>query len=333
MTPNTHPYAELTPDCMLEALAQIGMHSDGRLMALSSYENRVLRIQVDSDQASTQPVVAKFYRPGRWSAAEITEEHLFSLDLSRAEVPVVAALCVAGSTLHQYAGFWFSVSPWCGGRRPDLDDWETLEWIGRLMARVHNVGAERAFEHRPHINPQTYGWDCRDRLVSDQHIPIEVEREWHAAFEAAMQAVESAWATWAPSGQVLRLHGDCHPGNILWSPDQGPHFVDLDDARMGPAIQDLWMLLSGERQQQTQQLSAVIEGYEQMRAFDRRELVLIEPLRTLRLIHYSLWLASRQNDPAFAQSFPWFGTLAYWQEQVTILREQAQAMQASPLLV
>ena len=332
MTTDSHPYAALTPELIWDALSSIGLHSDGRLMALSSYENRVLRVHLEAGQEGDPPVVvAKFYRPQRWSTAAIEEEHALSQALQEAEIPVVAPLRLQGNTLHHHGGFAFSVSPWCGGRRPDLEDWETLEWIGRLMARVHLVGAETEFAHRPHISPQTYGWECRDQLMRGQHIPMEIERTWNAAFEEAMQGVEQAWHAWQPSGQVLRLHGDCHPGNILWTPDQGPHFVDLDDARMGPAIQDLWMLLSGDRRQCTQQLGAVIEGYEQMRVFDRRELALIEPLRTLRLIHYSLWLASRQNDPAFAQSFPWFGTLAYWQEQVTTLHEQIDAMQESPL--
>lgn len=332
MTPDPHPYAALTPELILDALANIGLHSDGRMMALSSYENRVLRIHLENDSQDTpRIVVAKFYRPQRWSDAEIQEEHAFSQALAAAEVPAIAPLSVQGQTLHHHQGFAFSVSPWCGGRRPDLEDWETLEWIGRLMARVHLVGAEAPFLHRPHIDPHTYGWACRDQLMAEQHIPLEIERTWNATFEEAIQGVESAWQAWATEGRVLRLHGDCHPGNILWTPDQGPHFVDLDDARMGPAIQDLWMLLNGDRRQCTQQLGAVLEGYEQMRAFDRRELALIEPLRTLRLIHYSLWLASRQNDPAFVQSFPWFGTLSYWQEQVSTLREQIDAMQQSPL--
>ena len=332
MTTDSHPYAALTPELIWDALSSIGLHSDGRLMALSSYENRVFRIHLEDGEEDTPAVVvAKFYRPNRWTHAAIDEEHAFSRALQEAEVPVVAPLQLQGNTLHHHSGFAFSVSPWCGGRRPDLEDWETLEWIGRLMARIHLVGAEAQFAHRPHINPQTYGWACRDQLMRDQHIPLEIERSWTAAFEEAMQGVEASWNAWHPEGQVLRLHGDCHPGNILWTPDQGPHFVDLDDARMGPAVQDLWMLLSGDRRQRTQQLGAVIDGYEQMRTFDRGELRLIEPLRTLRLIHYSLWLASRQNDPAFTQSFPWFGTLAYWQEQVTTLHEQIDAMQQDPL--
>ena len=328
----THAYADLTPERMLDALSSIGLMGDGRMLALSSYENRVVRLHLDTPpEGVSDVVVVKFYRPDRWSEAAILEEHAFSLALAQAEVPAVAPIVVNGRTLHHFDGFAFSVSPWFGGRRPNLDDFETLEWVGRLMARVHLVGSEATFVERPHLDPQTFGYDCRDLLLAGQHLPLEVERSWLAAFDEAMQGVQAAWGTHHHAS--LRLHGDCHPGNILWTPDQGPHFVDLDDARMGPAIQDLWMLLSGDRGQCTRQLSAVIDGYEQMRDFDRRELALIEPLRTLRLIHYSAWLASRQDDPAFTHNFPWFGTLAYWQEQVATLHEQTHAMQQPHLVV
>jgi Ser/Thr protein kinase RdoA (MazF antagonist) len=330
MNPATHAYAELTPDRMLDALSSIDLMGDGRMLALSSYENRVVRLHLDSPpEGVSDVVVAKFYRPNRWSDAAIAEEHAFSMALAQAEVPAVAPTVVQGHTLHHFDGFAFSISPWHGGRRPNLDDFETLEWVGRLMARVHLVGSELAFEVRPALNPETFGRDCRDRLLQGQHLPLEIERTWLAAFEDAMQGVDAAWQS--AQAQSIRLHGDCHPGNILWTPDQGPHFVDLDDARMGPAVQDLWMLLSGDRAQCTRQLSAVLDGYEQMRDFDRRELALIEPLRTLRLIHYSAWLASRQDDPAFTHNFPWFGTLAYWQEQVATLQEQTHAMLQPPL--
>jgi Ser/Thr protein kinase RdoA (MazF antagonist) len=332
MNSATHAYASLTPDRMLDALSSIGLMGDGRMLALSSYENRVVRLHLDSPpEGVSDVVVAKFYRPERWSDAAIAEEHAFSLALAQAEVPAVAPIVVQGQTLHHFDGFAFSIAPWHGGRRPNLDDFETLEWLGRLMARVHLVGSEAAFVARPALDPQTFGYACRDLLLRAQHLPLEIERSWLAAFDDAMQAIEAAWQN--TQAHPLRLHGDCHPGNILWVPEQGPHFVDLDDARMGPAVQDLWMLLSGDRAQCTRQLCAVIDGYEQMRDFDRRELALIEPLRTLRLIHYSAWLASRQDDPAFTHNFPWFGTLAYWQEQVATLQEQVHAMLQPPLVV
>lgn len=324
-------FHDLTPNCMLDALTQVGLHGDGRLLALSSYENRVVRFHLEQPLGDADSVVVKFYRPHRWSDACIQEEHDFAHALRNAEVPVIAPLNLQGATLHWHQGFAFSVSPWCGGRRPELEDVEVLEWIGRLMARLHSVGGQATFTQRPAINPTTHGLDSRDALLAGQHLPLEVERSWLQAFETAMQSVHAAWD--ATAHQSLRLHGDCHPGNILWTPDHGPHFVDLDDARSGPAVQDLWMLLSGERAQQTQQLAFVLDGYEQLRDFDRRELALIEPLRTLRLIHYSAWLARRQSDPAFQHNFPWFGTLAYWQEQVRILQEQIDAMQAPPLTV
>lgn len=324
-------FHDLTPDCMLDALAQVGLMGDGRLLALSSYENRVVRFHLERELDHADSVVVKFYRPARWCDAAIQEEHDFARALQADEVPVIAPLVFNGSTLHHHQGFAFSVSPWCGGRRPELEDVEVLEWIGRLMARLHRVGAQAPFAQRPAITPETYGDASRDTLLHDQHLPLEIERSWLQAFELAMQGVRAAWE--ATPHTCLRLHGDCHPGNILWTPEQGPHFVDLDDARSGPAVQDLWMLLSGDRAQQTQQLAFVLDGYEQLRDFDRRELALIEPLRTLRLIHYSAWLARRQCDPAFQQNFPWFGTLAYWQEQVRTLHEQIEAMQAPTLIV
>ena len=326
----THAYEALTPDVMLDALAATGLMGDGRLMALSSYENRVVQCHLDdAPDGVGSPVVAKFYRPERWSDAAIEEEHQFAWALADAEVPMVAPLRLGGETLHHHNGFRFSVSPSKGGRRPELDDWEVLEWIGRLMARLHNVGAKQAFVNRPALDPITFGHASKEALIARQALPLEVEGRWVAAFDGAMQAVQSAWDAF--QGAHIRLHGDCHPGNILWTPAHGPHFVDLDDARTGPAIQDLWMLLSGERPQQTQALSAILEGYEQLRPFDRRELALIEPLRTLRMIHYSAWLVRRWDDPAFRANFPWFGTADYWHGQIGLIHDQTEAMEKPPL--
>ncbi|PWW44418.1 Ser/Thr protein kinase RdoA (MazF antagonist) [Melaminivora alkalimesophila] len=340
--PPAHPYALLTPDVVLDALGHVGLHGDGRLMALASYENRVYQVALEDGSR----VVAKFYRPGRWSVAQILEEHAFALELARAEVPVVAPLVRDGSSLHVHAGFQFSVSPWRGGRQPELDDFETLEWIGRFIARLHNVGAAQPFAQRPALDVASLGQEPRDWVLEREAIAPEVLPAWREACDEALQRVAQGVAP-AGAGRsflledatALRLHGDCHPGNILWTPPDadglggGPHFVDLDDARMGPAVQDLWMLLSGDRRQRTQQLSALLDGYEQLRPFDRRELALIEPLRTLRLIHYSAWLARRfaAGDPAFAISFPWFGTSDYWRGQVDVLRGQIEAMGEEPL--
>jgi len=336
---STHPYADLTPDCVLDALYAAGLNPDGRLTALSSYENRVyLAHQDDGDK-----VVAKFYRPGRWSRAQIEEEHAFSQELADREIPVVAPLLLQGSSVHEHGGFLFSVSPWRGGRRPELDDWEVLEWIGRFLARIHTVGSAQAFAHRPALDLQSFGQASMRYLLEHDVVALEVRSRWQQACTTALDLIAPAADGLSRAGHFslesatqIRLHGDCHPGNILWTPldDEGhggPHFVDLDDARTGPAVQDLWMLLSGERAQQTQQLSALLEGYEQFRPFDRRELALIEPLRTLRLLHYSAWLARRWQDPIFAINFPWFGTLDYWQGQVDMLHEQIEAMQQEPL--
>lgn len=334
---SAHPYAELTPERVMDALSDLGLWPDGRLLALSSYENRVYRVHLDEPVQGHATVVLKFYRPGRWSRAQILEEHDFAAELLAAEVPVVAPLVLNGQTLHRGAGFDFSLSPLRGGRAPELDDEDVLAWIGRFLARMHTVGAARPFVHRPSLDVQTFAQEPAHWLHTQQMIPLEVEREWREAFEAALALVQEKMAPGASHRGALRLHGDCHPGNILWTPAElpggGPHFVDLDDARMGPAVQDLWMLLSGDRRQRTQQLSALLDGYEQVRDFDRAELNLIEPLRTLRLIHYSAWLARRWQDPIFPINFPWFGTPDYWRGQVLMLQEQVEQMREPPLVV
>ncbi|WP_295857751.1 serine/threonine protein kinase [uncultured Xylophilus sp.] len=351
--PAFHPYATLGPDTVLDALASVGLHGDGRLTALSSYENRVYQVRLEDGSL----VVAKFYRPGRWTDAQIAEEHAFAAELAAAEVPMVAPLAIDGRTLHRHAGFAFSVSPNRGGRAPDLDDFETLEWTGRFIARLHTVGAARPFAARPALDLQTFALEPRDWLQSHDFIPLDVRGDWDRACAVAIESIAASalgtcaaavfddendpYADGPPDGPLpmaaIRLHGDCHPGNILWTPAElpggGPHFVDLDDARSGPAVQDLWMLLSGDRGQRTRQLAALVDGYEEVRRFDRRELALIEPLRTLRLIHYSAWLARRWDDPTFARNFPWFGSSDYWRGQVRMLEEQTEAMAEEPLVV
>lgn len=335
---SAHPYETLTPDVVLDALSSVGLHGDGRLMALSSYENRVYQVQLEDPWEGHAAVVAKFYRPQRWSQAQILEEHAFSAELMAAEVPAVGPLTLNGATLHHHAGFSFSVSPRRGGRRPELDDTEVLEWIGRFLARIHTVGGGARFAVRPALDVQGFALEPRDWLLEHQAIPLDMQAQWSKACATAIALIAQHvdWSGAAGSGEskyrLLRLHGDCHPGNILWTPGQGPHFVDLDDARTGPAVQDLWMLLSGDRAQQQRQLGPLLDGYEQFREFDRAELALIEPLRTLRLIHYSAWLARRWDDPAFPQAFPWFGSSDYWQGQVQMLEEQIEAMAEPPLV-
>ena len=334
-----HAYESLTPDVVLDALEHVGLRGDGRLIALSSYENRVYQVQLEDGSA----VVAKFYRPLRWSDAQILEEHDFAHDLMAAEVPVVGPLRLNDKTLHHFGGFSFSVSPRRGGRPPELDDAEVLEWIGRFLARIHSVGATKAFATRPTLNLDTFALEPKAWLLDNDMVPLDVQSTWTKACQEAIDLIANFPAltgSQTSETRLIRLHGDCHPGNILWTPTDaaasvgpGPHFVDLDDARMGPAVQDFWMLLSGDRSQRTRQLGALVDGYEQFREFDREELALIEPLRTLRLIHYSAWLARRWSDPTFPVNFPWFGSSDYWQGQVQMLQEQCEAMQENPLIV
>jgi len=316
----TATYAALDPAVVLDALDSVGLRGDGRLLSLNSYENRVYQVYLEDDSS----IVAKFYRPDRWTNAQIAEEHAFALELAGREIPVVAPTVIGGRTLHVHAGFRFAVYPRRGGRSPDLDRPDTLEWIGRFIGRIHAVGATAPFRTRPALDPETFGREPRDWLLDSDFIPDELREAWESIASLALEGVEDAWDA-AAGFRAIRLHGDCHPGNILWT-HEGPHFVDLDDARMGPAMQDLWMLLSGDRDAMAQQLGHVLAGYEQFREFDRRELPLIEALRTLRLVHYSAWIARRWDDPAFPAAFPWFNTQRYWQDRILELREQVAAM-------
>ena len=329
MSTATHPYADLTPDRVLDALQSVGLEGDGRLQALGSYENRVYQIGIEE----AQPVVVKFYRPGRWSDAAILEEHAFVAELAEREIPVVAATIFAGQTLHTFDGFRFSVYPRCGGRAPELSDRATLEWMGRFLGRIHAVGSLAPFRERPAIGVETFGVEPRDWLLAHDFIPADLSDAWRSI---AAQALDSARRCFERAGDVasLRLHGDCHSGNVLWiehGATRGPHFVDFDDSRMGPAVQDLWMLLSGERADMERQLDAVLRGYREFHDFDRRELNLVEALRTLRLLHYSSWIAQRWDDPAFPLAFPWFNTQRYWQDRILELREQVALMGEPPL--
>jgi len=307
---------------VLDAVDALGLRTDGRLLALSSYENRVYQVWLQDDGS----VVAKFYRPGRWSDAQIDEEHAFARELAEREIPVVAPLYSSS-----FSGFRVAVYPRRGGRTPELGDFKTLEWIGRFLGRIHAVGSTKDFVHREALTPQTFGHDPRAYLLASSFIPAELLDAWKAVTEQALDLVSHCYSR-AGKVKAIRLHGDCHPGNILWTED-GPHFVDLDDARMGPAMQDLWMLLSGERAATTLQLKSVLAGYEQFMAFDRKELNLLEALRTLRLIHYSAWIARRWDDPAFPAAFPWFNTQRYWQDRILELREQIALMEEEPLRV
>jgi Ser/Thr protein kinase RdoA (MazF antagonist) len=335
------PYRGLTPDVVLDALDSVSLRGDGRLIQLNSYENRVFQVFLEDGTV----VVAKFYRPGRWTDAQILEEHAFSLELLAQEIPVVAPLALTvspdfGSNVKLSASregistlatfqtadgaLRFAVTPRCSGQAPELDNDDTQRWIGRFMGRMHAVGEQRPFLHRRTLNVTTIGAAARDWLVGHDSVPVEVASHWLSTVNPALEAAQNLFDEAAPTVSI-RLHGDCHPGNMLWSPS-GTHFVDLDDAVQGPAIQDLWMLLSGDAAAMSRQMSVVLSGYTDFMDFDVRELRLIEALRTLRMIHHSAWVAQRWNDPAFPIAFPWFGGVAYWQQQVTQLREQLELM-------
>jgi Ser/Thr protein kinase RdoA (MazF antagonist) len=319
------PYAALTPDCMLDAIESLGLRCDGRQLALNSYENRVYQVW----QEEGPPVVAKFYRPERWTDAQILEEHAFTLELAEQELPVVAPTVFDGRTLHQHGGYRFAVYPRRGGRAPEFEQADILEWMGRFIGRIHALGGVKPFIERPTLDLQSFGIEPRDWLLAHDFVPPDLLAAWRSVVDQALEAVAACYAR-AGTVKHLRLHGDCHAGNVLWT-DDGPHFVDFDDARMGPAIQDLWMLLSGDRESMTRQLRDVMAGYEDFCEFDLRELHLIEAQRTLRLIHYSAWIARRWHDPAFPAAFPWFNTQRYWQDRVLELREQVALMSEPPL--
>jgi len=329
------PYAGLTPDVVLDALDSVGVSGDGRLLALNSYENRVYQVALEGES----PCVAKFYRPNRWTDAQILEEHAFVRELSESEIPVVAPLVLGGTTLSTFGGYRFAVYPNCRGRAPELEDRATREWLGRFIGRIHAVGARTAFRERPSLDIVSFGEEPRDWLFAHDFIPTDLIDAYRAVIELALASVRRCFER-AGEVHTLRLHGDCHVGNVLWLPEglaqgtsAGPHFVDFDDSRTGPAIHDLWMLLSGDRDDMTRQLSDILDGYEDFRDLDRGELYLIEPLRTLRLIHYAAWLARRWDDPAFPAAFPWFNTQRYWQDRILELREQVAAMDEPPLEV
>lgn len=331
-------YSGLTPECVLDALDTVGLRGDGRLIQLNSYENRVFQAFLEDGDV----VVLKFYRPGRWSDEQILEEHRFSLQLAAAEIPVVAPLplsasptmadrvCVSGegctlATMHESQGGWrFSITPRRAGRPPELDDPATLQWIGRFLGRLHAVGAQQPFRHRVAFDVATVGCAARNWLLDHGTIAPDARAAWCAASEAALAEAQRAFDA---SGELrrLRLHGDCHPGNLLWS-ECGPHFVDLDDTCTGPAMQDLWMLLSGDNAAMSAQLSHLLAGYQNFMEFNPREGPLIEALRTVRMIHHSAWIARRWSDPAFPVAFPWFEGAAYWQQQAQELRDQLDAM-------
>jgi len=317
-------YQDLQPDDILDSVESIGLKCDGRLLALNSYENRVYQVGIENGA----PVVAKFYRPGRWSDAAILEEHAFGFELADRDVPVVAPLRHAGTSLHRHGEFRFAVCPRVAGRVPELDDLGLLRQIGRLVGRLHLCGQSARFEHRGRLTPALLGAASRDFLRQRGFIPAHVEAAYDSLCRDLLAEVDDAWAR--AGARELRLHGDFHPGNVLVR-DAQVHIVDLDDACTGPAVQDLWMFLSGDRHEQEPQLAELLAGYLEFRDFDPAELQLVEALRALRIMHYAAWIARRWQDPAFQIAFPWFGTPRYWEDHVLSLREQLGLLQEPTL--
>lgn len=317
---NPTPYAQLNPSVILDAIESIGFLCTGSLLALNSYENRVYQIGIED----AQPLIAKFYRPHRWSSEAILEEHQFALELVQHEIPIIAPLIINGQTLHHHLDFRFALFPRRGGRALELDNSEQLEWMGRFIGRLHRVSSCQAFQHRIQLNTQMYGHTPYEFLMEQNFIPDYLKPNFCTTVETALEKIGQIFKY---TGQVqqIRLHGDCHAGNVLWS-ESGPHIVDLDDCLMGPAIQDIWMLLSGEPKQMDNQLTKILQGYCEFHDFNPRERHLIEALRTLRMLHYSGWLAKRWADPAFPLSFPWFNTPVYWQNQMVNLNEQIELL-------
>ncbi len=322
-----HDYTGLTPETILAAVDSMGYESSGRMLALNSYENRVYRCELEQGGA----VIAKFYRPDRWSDPAIKEEHLFAQELLDQEIPVVAPLIFNGESLNEFQGYRFALFPLRGGRWPDLETRDDLNWMGRFIARIHNVGRNALFEHRQQIDVNRMGSVSALFLQENGFIPDYLQAAYQTLVDDLIIEIKAAF-TRCGSYQHIRLHGDCHRSNVLWT-DDGPHFVDLDDCCNGPAIQDLWMLLSGDREEMTTQLCDLLEGYEEFAELDVNELQLIEALRSLRMMHYAAWLAKRWNDSAFPLAFPWFNSNQYWEQHVLELREQLSRLHEPVLVV
>ena len=323
--PSSLSYADLQPDDFLGALDELGYRCDGRFLALNSYENRVYQVGIEDGP----PIVAKFYRPNRWSDDEIREEHQFALELADAEIPVVPPDVIANETLQKAGEFRLAVYPRRGGRAPELDQLDMLEQLGRLIARIHLCGESSEFRTRPYIDVETYAEIPKSFLTDNDFVPRELLPAYESVFEQVLEGIDHCNDR-VNGFDMLRIHADFHPGNVLVDQDRF-HIVDFDDCRSGPAVQDLWMFLSGDREEKTPQLAALLKGYQAFRQFDAAELHLVEALRSLRYVHYAGWLARRWDDPAFRQAFPWFNTQRYWDEHILSLREQVAAMQEPPL--
>jgi len=318
------PYYRLDPEEIIRLVESTGLLCDGCLLALNSYENRVYQVGIED----ANPLIAKVYRPGRWSSEQILEEHAFAIEIAEAEIPLIPPMVINGKTLHEHNGFRFAMFERRGGHAPELDQKDTRIWLGRMLGRMHAVGSDKPFESRPALTIRSFAYEPVKELLEGQWLPPHLESAFTSLSDDLIVSIEASFER-AGKFSKIRLHGDCHPGNILWR--DGPLFVDLDDCRSGPAIQDLWMLLSGENYEMAEQMKDVLEGYTQFYHFNRRELNLIEALRTLRMLHHAAWLAKRWQDPAFPIAFPWFGEPRYWEDLVLGLREQLGRMQEEPI--
>ena len=329
--PATHPFARLTPDFIMDAIDSFGFRCDARILELNSYENRVYQIGVETDDTDQgEFIIAKFYRPDRWSREQLLEEHAFTLALDEQELSVVPPITLDGKSLFHFDGFDIAVFKRRGGRAPPVDDLTCLTILGRSIARIHNLGAVAPYQHRPTISVEEYAIDAAAFVLANNFVPPDLEEAYRTITDGLVTRVNDALAAVQP--KLIRIHADCHLGNLLWR-DDVPHFVDFDDTRMGPAIQDLWMLLSGSETMRQVQMKNILEGYQDFRELDLAELRLIEPLRTLRMMHHSAWLARRWDDPAFPRAFPFFNTPKYWSEHILELREQWAAMEAPALSI
>ncbi len=315
-------FFKLTPDQVLDAIESVGLLPQAALLALNSYENRVYQFRDDDENK----YVVKFYRPERWTNEQILEEHQFTFQLSDNEIPVVPPIKFNQQSLLEYSGFRFSIFESHGGRTPELEDKDTLTWLGRFIGRIHAVGESQNFKYRPELTLQSFAIESSHYLQNNDFIPSHI----FAAYQAiTQQLIDICQQKFEQLGDypTIRLHGDCHPSNVLWT-DKGPHFVDFDDARMGPAIQDLWMLINDASDKKL--WNHLLDGYEDFMEFDDRQFKIMEPLRTMRMIHYSAWLAKRWHDPSFKHNFPWFNSSRYWEEHILSLKEQLAIIQNTP---
>ncbi len=319
-------FSNLTPALILDAIESLGVQVTSGLLALNSYENRVYQFSTENNTR----MVAKFYRPSRWTNEQIQEEHDFAFELNDLELPIISPLkfSVADrpyASLHQFEGYRFALFPSVGGREFEVDNLEQLELMGRLIGRIHASSAKKPFKHRLNINTEEYLDDSALILKESSLLPKHLHLAFFAILTPVIECTKRLFNQHIKNVRHIRLHGDCHPGNILWR--DGPSVVDLDDCRSGPAIQDLWMMLSGDVMQQQIQLETLIEAYEEFNAFDMTEFNLIEPLRAMRMVHYMAWLCRRFEDPAFPRAFPWFTEDKYWENQILSLKEQLADLQ------